>query len=196
MSKAFLSHSSIDKGYVKQVFDKLGRGLAEYDACTFEHGMLNVGAIEAALARCSLFVLFVSRHSLKSAFVNHEAQLALERLGGGTLKRVLIFCLDRESFEEIHRRLKEFNIVTEPRPAAAAARKIRGDLHALNEDAPGSVPNLSFGHDLSPNFHPVGSRIRSLFGPVRSGVATGRGAKPSGKRSAPACCGTEALRAA
>ncbi len=50
--------------------------------------------------------------------------------------------------------------------------------------------------DLSPNFHPAGSRIRSSFGPVRSGVATGRGAKPSGMRSAPACCGTEALRAA
>jgi len=50
--------------------------------------------------------------------------------------------------------------------------------------------------DLSPNFHPVGSRVRSSFGPVRPGVATGRGAKPSGKRSAPACCGTEALRAA
>jgi hypothetical protein len=50
--------------------------------------------------------------------------------------------------------------------------------------------------DLSPKFHPVESRVRSSFGPIRSGVATGRGAKPSGERSASACCGTEALRAA
>jgi predicted ATPase len=73
--------------------------------------------------------------------------------------------------------------------------------HRISESERG-CPSLLFVNaqnkqtDLSPNFHPVGSRIRSLFGPVRSGVATGRGAKPSGKRSAPACCGTEALRAA
>jgi hypothetical protein len=50
--------------------------------------------------------------------------------------------------------------------------------------------------DLSPKFHPVESRIRSSFGPVRPGVATAWGAKPVVERSAPGCCGTEALRAA
>lgn len=50
--------------------------------------------------------------------------------------------------------------------------------------------------DLSPKFHPVESRIRSSFGPERSVVATAWGAKPPVERSAPGCCGTEALRAA
>ena len=50
--------------------------------------------------------------------------------------------------------------------------------------------------DLRPKFHPAGSRIRSSFGPVRPGVATAWGAKPVVERSAPGCCGTEALRAA
>ena len=50
--------------------------------------------------------------------------------------------------------------------------------------------------DRSPVFHPVESRIRSSFGPVRPGVATAWGAKPVVERSAPGCCGAEALRAA
>jgi hypothetical protein len=50
--------------------------------------------------------------------------------------------------------------------------------------------------DLSPKFHPVESRIRSSFGPLRPGVATAWGAKPVVERSAPGCCGTEALRVA
>ncbi len=65
---------------------------------------------------------------------------------------------------------------------------------------PASVVDLGCGRgtwlDLSPKFHPVASRIRSSFGPVGPGVATAWGAKPSGERSAPGCCGTEALRAA
>jgi hypothetical protein len=55
---------------------------------------------------------------------------------------------------------------------------------------------LAEDYDLSPKFHPFESRIRSSFGPVRPGVATGRGAKPPVERSAPACCGTEAFLAA
>ncbi len=62
--------------------------------------------------------------------------------------------------------------------------------------ARGDVVRISINADLSPNFHPVESRIRSSFGPIRSGVATAWGAKPLVERSAPGCCDTEALRAA
>ena len=50
--------------------------------------------------------------------------------------------------------------------------------------------------DLSLKFHPAAGRIRSSIGPIRSGVATGRGAKPPGERSALACYEPKALRAA
>ena len=50
--------------------------------------------------------------------------------------------------------------------------------------------------DLSPKLHSVVSRIRSSFGPVGPGVATGRGAEAPTYRSAPACCGSRALLAA
>jgi hypothetical protein len=46
--KAFLSHSSLDKGYVRQVYEKLGQGLAEYDERTFDLGALNVAAMGRA----------------------------------------------------------------------------------------------------------------------------------------------------
>ena len=59
-----------------------------------------------------------------------------------------------------------------------------------------ALPGFCVRFDLSPVVHPVESRIRSSFGPVRPGVATAWGAKPVVERSAPGCCGTEALRAA
>ena len=47
----------------------------------------------------------------------------------------------------------------------------------------------------APSFIQPARTICLSFGPVRPGVATAWGAKPVVERSAPGCCGTEALRA-
>lgn len=44
--KAFLSHSSRDKGVVTEVWNELGPANAELDSETFDHGLVNVTAIQ------------------------------------------------------------------------------------------------------------------------------------------------------
>jgi hypothetical protein len=66
MAKAFLSHSSRDAAIVHQVADIIGGGDVELDAETFDRGLLNVTAVQRALRRASLFLLFLSEDSLRS----------------------------------------------------------------------------------------------------------------------------------
>jgi hypothetical protein len=61
--KAFLSHSSKDKYFVREVAKGLGNVQFEYDEYTFEY-VLNAEAIRRALARSELFVLFLSENSI------------------------------------------------------------------------------------------------------------------------------------
>jgi len=78
--RAFLSHSSKDKYFVRQVADLLGEGQCEYDEKSFEY-TLNVRAIRNALARSNLFVYFLTAQSVTSSFVDEEQRTALEMRG-------------------------------------------------------------------------------------------------------------------
>ena len=95
------------------------------------------------------------------------------------------------------------------RPPARKARVSRLTYKALAKLKPGKsltdadTPGLRFccvpsntGNrhhvygecDLSPFFHPVGSRVRWSFEPIRLGGATGRAAEPHGRPSDPSRC--------
>jgi hypothetical protein len=76
--KAFLSHSSRDKPLVEEVAEHLGTAQVELDSSTFDNGLLNVTAIQGALKRSSIFVLFLTRDALDSSYVRFEALLAQE----------------------------------------------------------------------------------------------------------------------
>jgi hypothetical protein len=56
--KAFLSHSSKDKHFVRAIADSLGSALCDYDEYTFEF-VLNAQAIRQAFSRCDLFSSFL-----------------------------------------------------------------------------------------------------------------------------------------
>src|SRR5688572_20349117 len=96
--RAFMSHSSLDKAFVQQVFDDLGPTLAELDQVTFEPGHFNRDAILKGIDRCSLFVLFASAHSVKSKWVAEEVKEAMSRLRDRRLQRVLVYCSDKATF--------------------------------------------------------------------------------------------------
>jgi hypothetical protein len=74
--KAFLSHSSRDKATVEAVAAELGAANVELDAETFDRGIVNVAAIQEALKRSTLYVLFLSRDAVASGVVRYEALLA------------------------------------------------------------------------------------------------------------------------
>ena len=129
--KAFLSHSSKDKSFVGQVATLLGLGQVEYDEKTFEF-TLNVEAIHRALARCDLFVFFLSANSLSSTFVTEEQRAALEGRGRGIIKRVLVFAIDNTSYRALPDWLKQINVVQQLSSPKTCARRIQSTLLELD----------------------------------------------------------------
>ncbi len=126
--KAFLSHSSKDKHFVEIVYRNLGEAVAELDSETFDAGELSVQSITSALDRCSLFVLFLSKESAQSPFVQYELFKALNDLAAGTLKRVIVISLDQtahNALPEIARNIVTINKIHSPK---VCARRIQSYL--------------------------------------------------------------------
>lgn len=125
--KAFLSHSSKDKVFVRQVFEDLGALYCELDEITFEPGFLNSEVIHRALDRSSVFVLFASKSSALSSWVTKEIRSALNLYKNKKrIFRILIYCLDEDAFSLLDPELKDFNVVRFIRAPRICARQIRG----------------------------------------------------------------------
>jgi hypothetical protein len=144
--KAFLSHSSKDKYFVRQVADALGTTQIEYDERTFEF-TLNVQAIRRALMRSDLFVAFLSSNSITSDFVAEEERAALEARGRGNLEKVMIFAIDNTSYRELPDWLREINVIQQLSSPKACARRIQSALIGLDAAKNQSEPYLGREED-------------------------------------------------
>ena len=109
--RAFLSHSSKDKGFVEGVADQLKPGTFDLDSQTFDAGLVNSNAIAVALRRCDMFCLFLSASSVNSTYVEFETLLGVEFLARGQIERFLAICLDEEAFAQASSEVRFFNIV-------------------------------------------------------------------------------------
>lgn len=128
--RAFLSHSSKDKGIVGQVFDQLGSARTVYDADTFEEGRQNAAEIERWLSRTDLFVLFLSQNAL-TPFVKSEIRIAFEKWVSGRIKEFIVFSLDGTSYKELPDGLQSI-IVERNNSPSQIARRIRSKLIELD----------------------------------------------------------------
>ena len=128
--RAFLSHSSKDKGYVDRAASMLKPGTFELDSVTFDAGLINTAAITEALKRSDLFCLFLSRDSITSKYVEFETLLAIEFLARGGVTRFLVVCLDEDAFNSASTNVKFFNIIRRVEEPENAARLIQGALVA------------------------------------------------------------------
>ncbi|RYZ72689.1 MAG: tetratricopeptide repeat protein [Proteobacteria bacterium] len=126
--KAFLSHSSRDKALVTSVAEEIGGASVELDADTFDRGILNVAAIEKALKRSSLFVLFLSEEAIQSSAVNLEVALAQELQSRGMIEKFFVFCIDELSFDKIPAEWKKFNFVRKAVSPQTIGRLIKNEL--------------------------------------------------------------------
>jgi hypothetical protein len=126
--RAFLSHSSKDKGFVERIAEFLRPGTYEIDSHTFDAGLVNSQAIITALQRSDVFCLFLSRESVQSAYVDFETLLGIEFLARGGVRRFLAICLDEDAFAEASRNVKFFNVVRRIDSVDAAAALIQGSL--------------------------------------------------------------------
>src|SRR5262249_53003443 len=166
--KAFLSHSSRDKGTVEAVADELGAANVELDSETFDRGILNVTAIQNALKRSDLYVLFLSNDALASRIVRYEALLAQELFARGIVDRLLVICLDEEAFASAEAQWKAFNFVRRPPGAKSIERLIQHNLIAIRAKQKRSnqpfVVRTTQLHDAKENLiDPQASKLGALY---------------------------------
>lgn len=84
---AFLSHSSVDKDFVEAVATRLGRAQVFFDKWCFETGDEFIEAIPAAMSATDVFVLFASRASLRSFWVQLEIDHAQMLLASAVIRK-------------------------------------------------------------------------------------------------------------
>lgn len=139
--RAFLSHSSKDKGFVENVSLLLKPGTFEIDSQTFDAGLLNSQVIVEALKRCDLFCLFLSDDSINSTYVQFETLMGTELFAKGQINRFLVLCIDENSFARSSENIKLFSVVRRVPSIETAARLIQGTLvSAFSSDKKFSHP--------------------------------------------------------
>lgn len=70
--KAFLSHSSKDKEFIRAIANELGRQFCLFDEQVFNTRDELKVSIEKVLDESSIFVLFLSKNALDSVWVKYE----------------------------------------------------------------------------------------------------------------------------
>lgn len=94
MNKAFLSHSSAQKDFVRKVYNLLGASRCVFDECCFDNGKKIIDEILRGLQNTDLFILFVSNESLNSDWVQQEIVLADMYMQKHGLKQILPILID------------------------------------------------------------------------------------------------------
>lgn len=126
--KAFISHSSKDKGFVEKMVGQLRPGTYELDSQTFDLGLVNAEAILKSMKRCDLFCLILSKESANSNYVNFETLLSHEMFARGTIDRFLVLCIDDKAFNLASENVKFFNVARKNLAPESAARIVQGQL--------------------------------------------------------------------
>lgn len=129
--KAFLSHSSENKEFVEAVANELGRQFSVFDKQSFAGGEDFKVSIERGLDESALFVLFVSKSSLKSLWVEFEVEEAWYQRLSQNLKKSLVYLMDSSvSHSDLPRWLQRALVQRATSPKVVA-RDIRFNLDEL-----------------------------------------------------------------
>ena len=129
--KAFLSHSSRDKEFVRAVAQELGRQYCVFDEQSFETGSEFKLSIEKGLDESDVFVLFASKEALKSVWVNLEISEAWYRKLERNIAKSLVYIIDSSiDFSDIPEWLRRGRTEQHNVPKVIA-RDIRYNLEAL-----------------------------------------------------------------
>ena len=126
MLKAFLSHSSKQKGYVEVVAKILGKTNIIFDKWTFEEGGKTIEEILQGLSETEVFVYFISNEALNSKWVTTEIDKAYEYLRDGKIKKLYPIIID-ENIKYDDPRIPEwiqesYNLKYISKPTKAAER--------------------------------------------------------------------------
>jgi hypothetical protein len=115
--RVFLSHSSKDKHLISAVATRLGRSYIVYDEFSFDTAVDFETSIEQGLDRSDLFVLFASRHSIKSEWVQKELSQAQALKLAGKMDSVAVIIIDDLPIIELPEWLKKARVINLSSPA-------------------------------------------------------------------------------
>lgn len=96
MIKAFISHSSAQKAFAKELVNEIGRDFCIIDCFDFEPAYRTIDEIYSAIDQCSAFVLLISKESLESEWVKKEIANARDNFNNGRLSQFLPYIIDRK----------------------------------------------------------------------------------------------------
>lgn len=132
--RAFLSHSSKDKEFVRAVADELGRQFCVFDERSFTTGVELLAAIRDGMTSSSLFVLFASRNALESPWVDFEATDAAYHQAMRSVAMSMVFIIDSDvTHEDLPAWLRRALIRRAISPRSVA-REIRAQIDALQQE--------------------------------------------------------------
>ena len=135
MNKAFLSHSSAQKNFVRRVAEKLGPSRCVFDEYCFETGEKILDEILRTLSSSDLFVLFLSNEALDSEWVQREIFNADSLFKSNKIKQIFPILIDRSinpvTDSRIPDWMKEYLLKYVPSPIIAL-NKITNRLRQLD----------------------------------------------------------------
>jgi tetratricopeptide (TPR) repeat protein len=136
--KVFLSHSRHDEAIVSAVAGHVGRAFVTIDVAAFHAADDLIVSIEAAVRESAIFVLFASRESMASAWVNFELNEARYHQALTRVRKLVVVLLDKRlqpgDFPDWMRRYA-FLKSQASRPIARAIRAAIDDM--VSEDQSG-----------------------------------------------------------
>lgn len=94
MIKAFISHSSVQKEFVRELVDTLGRDYCIVDCYNFAPAYKTMDEIFRKIEQSTVFVLLISRESLDSDWVKEEIRNARQHLSPHKLDRFWPYIID------------------------------------------------------------------------------------------------------
>lgn len=94
MIKTFISHSSVQKQFAKNLVELLGRDLCYLDCYDFRPADKTMDEIYKCIDKSTFFVLLISKESLKSEWVEIEVKKAVSNMERNRLKRFLPYIID------------------------------------------------------------------------------------------------------
>lgn len=134
--KAFLSHSSHDKHLVAPVYKYLGPSKAHFDEATFDPLSRSYDEIIASLRESSLFVVFVSKNSISSEWVQEEIASAVDKATVGKILPRAVVLLDDVDRNQLPTPLLSATAIKHA-DASLVARRILGLLQEIRANAEG-----------------------------------------------------------
>lgn len=142
----FLSLSGVDSLFVESVYKNLPDGLAYFYKKSFENGENLISAMEERVGQSRLFVLFASRASVNSVWVNFEIDRArIAKIKDRTFK-YLVFPIDRDvTHKDLPAWMQEGWVGTAGQSARDIARYVRGVLAGMAEESGPLPPPLGRG---------------------------------------------------